>query len=431
MKLKSLAASCALFAVGSAYGAMGSTPSTYGLLPNDVASAQALSLFNSQVSSVFYNPANLAKDERGELTGAIFHAEHDLQADSALFGNNTIMATPSQQLQLGLKTNLTDLTTRRHPLWFGVMLGVEKFSKELMAFNAETSTAGQYFSYGREPLFLTAGFGTQLIPGIDVGASLRLMLHADASFDTRSTLSGDTSQEQLDVSAKPYIRPIVGMNIRWGEAFCNTATCWMDNLETAIAWRAYTHGETKINSNVIVPGTIGAPGLPIRVNTIANFQPETASVGVKYDFGAWRLGVTGEYQAWSRLEDKFADDTIRADAAMNFKDIFIPRVGIEVPVGQHLTFTGGVAWEESPVEGSQSLDINYLDADKFVIGLGATLDIPKVPLLAYPMRMDFGYQYQQIDNQKFDLSSTAAGVYDTVETDGDVHVFSGSITFKF
>src|SRR5690606_7303081 len=111
MKLRPLGsltlASGALLALASAASAnMGNAPSTYGLLPGDIASAQALSIFNSQISAVYYNPANLAKDKRGELTGGIFHAEHDLEANG-----RRIVDEPSQQLQLGLKTDLSSLST--------------------------------------------------------------------------------------------------------------------------------------------------------------------------------------------------------------------------------------------------------------------------------------------------------------------------------
>jgi hypothetical protein len=50
------------------YAAMGNTASTYGLLPTDVGTAQALSMFNTQASALYYNPAYLTQDPRGELT---------------------------------------------------------------------------------------------------------------------------------------------------------------------------------------------------------------------------------------------------------------------------------------------------------------------------------------------------------------------------
>ncbi len=54
------------------YAAMGNTATTYGLLPTDVGTAQALSMFNTQASALYYNPAYLTQDPRGELTFGYF-----------------------------------------------------------------------------------------------------------------------------------------------------------------------------------------------------------------------------------------------------------------------------------------------------------------------------------------------------------------------
>lgn len=406
--------------------AMGNAPSTYGLLPSDIASAQALSIFNSQVSAVYYNPANLVRDRRGELTGGIFHADHDLKSNGSRIHN-----TPSQQLQLGLKTDLSNLSSLDHPLYFGLMVGVEKFAKEMMAFQSSTSNSPQYFSYGRQPLFLTAGAGTNVWRGIDVGFSLRVTLHADATLNTDTTLGGTTSNESLGVSAKPVFRPIVGVNVRWGETFCSRASCWMDNLETAIAYRAYSNARTKVRSNVAVPGVIVPPGLDLAIQTYDSFQPAITTVGVKYDFGQFRLGFTGEYQAWSRLETELRDDTIKDQANASFRDIFIPRVGMEFDLSDHFTLTTGLSHERSPLESERTVGVNYMDADKLVFGIGLSANIPKVPLLAWPVRMDLGYQHHRLDKRTFEVVD-GNGIYlGDAKTEGSVNVFSGSVTLKF
>ncbi|MEY1661552.1 OmpP1/FadL family transporter [Isoalcanivorax beigongshangi] len=429
MNLKPLALAVAFGASSlalPAFASMGNAPSTYGLLPSDVASAQALSVFNSQVSAVYYNPANLVRDRRGELTGGLFHADHDLKTNGS-----RIMNTPSQQVQLGLKTDLSNLSTLDHPLYFGLMVGVEKYGKEMMAFGSNTSNAPQYFSYGRQPLFLTAGAGTNIWRGIDVGFSLRVTLHANATLNTDTTLAGNTSNEELDVSAKPVFRPIVGLNLRWGETFCQKADCWMNNLETALSYRAYSNTRTKVRSNVAVPGVIQPPGLNLAIQTLDSFQPEITTLGVKYDFGQFRLGVTGEYQAWGRLQRELRDDTIKDQAHANFRDIFIPRIGVEFDVGEHFTFTAGVAHERSPLESKRTVGVNYIDADKTVLGLGVTTKLPKVPLLAWPVRMDLGYQYQRLDKRDFEVVSSNGTPLGNARTEGDVHVFAGSVTLNF
>jgi len=58
-----------------------------------------------------------------------------------------------------------------------------------------------------------------------------------------------------------------------------------------------------------------------------------------------------------------------------------------------------------------------------------------VPVLAFPVRLDLAYQYQKLEARTFDLydrrSPSFPQPYESVEAEGDVHVFSGSITLKF
>jgi long-subunit fatty acid transport protein len=429
---------------------MGNIASTYGILPSDLASAQALSLFNSQVSATYYNPAYLAKDSRGELTSGLLHADHELRASSVGGGSapirdgDILQDSPSQQVLLGMKTDLTSLTKYDHPLYFGFMLGVEKYGEEMLAFNSQTSTSGQYFEYGRQPLFLSLGGGTQIWRGLDMGLSARITLHSEAELVATSTLAGETSYETLDVSAKPSIRPVFGLNMDWGESFCGEGdSCWFNGLETAFSFRGYSNTNTTVDSTITIPGTVLDPGINLAITTIDSYQPNIYAAGLAYGQERWRVGVTLEMQEWSRLEEELEGDTIKDQAVntggapyeLRFKDILVPRIGGEFHINDTYKLTGGVAFSESPLDSNASLEVNYLDADKMIVGLGLTAEYKSVPVLAYPVRFDLAYQYQQLDPREFDLydrrSPSFPQSYETVEAEGDVHVFSGSITLKF
>ena len=436
--------------VSPAMASMGNIASTYGILPSDLASAQALSLFNSQVSATYYNPAYLAKDSRGELTSGLLHADHELRASSVGGGSapirdgDILQDSPSQQVLLGMKTDLTSLTKYDHPLYFGFMLGVEKYGEEMLAFNSQTSTSGQYFEYGRQPLFLSLGGGTQIWRGLDMGLSARITLHSEAELVATSTLAGETSYETLDVSAKPSIRPVFGLNMDWGESFCGEGdSCWFNGLETAFSFRGYSNTNTTVDSTITIPGTVLDPGINLAITTIDSYQPNIYAAGLAYGQERWRVGVTLEMQEWSRLEEELEGDTIKDQAVntggapyeLRFKDIVVPRIGGEFHINDTYKLTGGVAFSESPLDSNASLEVNYLDADKMIVGLGLTAEYKSVPVLAYPVRFDLAYQYQQLDPREFDLydrrSPSFPQSYETVEAEGDVHVFSGSITLKF
>ena len=436
--------------VSPVMASMGNIGTTYGVLPSDLASAQALSMFNSQVSATYYNPAYLAKDSRGELTTGLLHADHELRASSVGGGSaplrdgDILQDSPSQQVLLGMKTDLTSLTQYDHPLYFGFMLGVEKYGEEMLAFNSQTSTSGQYFEYGRQPLFLNLGGGTQIWRGLDMGLSARITLHSEAELVATSTLAGETSYETLNVSAKPSIRPIFGLNMDWGESFCGEGdSCWFNGLETAFSYRGYSNTNTTVDSTITIPGTVLDPGINLAITTIDSYQPNIYAAGLAYGRERWRVGVTLEMQEWSSLEEELEGDTIKDQAVntggapyeLRFKDIVVPRIGGEFNINDTYKLTGGVAFSESPLDSNASLEVNYLDADKMILGLGLTAEYKSVPVLAYPVRFDLAYQYQQLDSREFDLydrrSPSFPQSYETVEAEGDVHVFSGSMTLKF
>ncbi len=425
---------CSYSIVASA--SMGNLGTSYGVMPFDIATAQSLSMFNSEVSATYYNPAYLTTDERGELTTGILHAEQELRSSRSDANGDILSNSPSQHVLIGMKTNLGSITRKGHPIYLGFVAGVEKYGKELLAFSSQTSETGQYLQYGKEPLFLNIGGGTPLWRGISGGFSVRVTLEAAAQLDAVSTLGGETSQERLSVNAEPSLKSILGTTIKWGETLCPESDCFLSNWETAIAYRTKSAASTSVDSNIIVTQTIPDPGLSLAVSTIDSFQPETISLGTQYLGDGWRVGGSIEQQNWSELEEEFAGDTIRDQGEtspsnrIGFKDILIPRVGGEYQLSEHFAFRSGLAYEESPLETTRNPELNYLDTDKIVLGLGLSATYKRTRLLAYPVRLDLGYQYQQLQERDFTIVDSN-GNEQQATADGDIHVISGSVTLKF
>ncbi|MDX5336156.1 MAG: outer membrane protein transport protein [Marinobacter sp.] len=415
---------------------MGNLGTTYGVMPTDVASAQALSMFNTQVSATYYNPAYLTKDPRGELTAGLLHAEQELRASGPNRDGDVVSSSPSQHVLIGMKTNLGSLTRFGHPLYLGFIAGVEKYGKEMLAFSSETSETGQFLQYGKEPLFLNLGGATRIWRGIDAGVSARITLEAEAELIATSNLAGDTEKEKLSVNAKPSLKSILSVNIDYADTFCPDQTCFLDGWETAISYRTKSTSSTTISSNVIVSQTIPAPGLSLAVSTIDSFQPETLSIGTQYRGDGWRIGGSLEQQKWSELESVFANDSVKdqqgvaAASRMKFDDILVPRLGGEYNLNENFAFQAGIAFEESPLKSDRNPEVNYLDTDKIVVGLGLSATYDRTRLLAYPVRFDIGYQYQQLQKRDFTIVDFN-GNEEAVTADGDIHVVSGSVTLKF
>lgn len=420
----------------SVNASMGNLGTTYGVMPVDVATAQSLSMFNDQVSATYYNPAYLTKDTRGELTAGLLHAEQELRSANPNANGDVLSSSPSQHVLIGMKTNIGSLTRFKHPIYLGFIAGVEKYGKEMLAFSSETTESGQFLQYGKEPLFLNIGGATPIWRGISAGASVRVTLDATANLDAVSTLGGETSRERLSVNAEPSLKTILGTNIDLGETFCAEGDCLLDGWESALVYRTKSSASTTIDSNIVVTQTIPEPGLSLAVSTIDSFQPETFGIGAQYRGDGWRIGGSLEQQNWSELEKEFAGDTIKDQESVagasriRFDDILIPRIGAEFQLNENFALRGGLAFEESPLKSTRNPEINYLDTDKLIVGLGISATYNRTRLLAYPVRLDLGYQYQQLQERDFTLVD-----YDGNETevtaDGDVHVISGSVTLKF
>jgi hypothetical protein len=432
LSIKAGLCSSALFlAPAIALANMGNLGSNYGLLPSDLGSAQALSMFNTQVSSVYYNPAYLTHDLRGELTAGLMHIDANLKADSDKFGTYTVQDDPSQQILLGLKTDLSDITEFGQPIALGIMLGTEKFGQEMLAFSSHTAAYGQYFKGGRQPLFLNVGMASTIYRGLDVGASIVVTLRNSATLVTNTDLAGNTDYESLDVSAKPTLRPILSLNMDWGETLCPDAECWYNGLETAFAFRGHSDASVSVEANTIIPGTIPDPGLFLNIATVDAYQPNVYALGTQWRQDRWRVGVTVEMQQWSDLEDELVNDTVKQNSGLEFKDTVIPRIGVEYQLTDMIGVTAGVAFEESPLDSTDNPEVNYLDADRTVFGLGLSSTFAHVYGMRYPVRVDLGYQYHLLDKRTFHVTSSQTGNDDYVETKGDVNVFGGSISMKF
>lgn len=417
----------------TASASMGNIGTTYGVFPTDVATAQALSMFNSQVSANYYNPAAMVKDERGELTSGILHAEQELRAAGPARQGDVLANDPSQHVLLGMKTNVSSLLRGMHPLHLGFVVGVEKYGKEMLAFGSRTSEEGQFLQYGREPLFLNIGGGTRLWRGISGGFASRITLESTARLDAVSTLGGETRQESLAVEAEPSIRAIIGLNVDWGQTLCPDG-CSLSGFESALAFRNSSAASTTVDSNVVVDQTIPDPGLNLAVSTIDSYQPEIYSVATQYKGDGWRAGATLEHQRWSGLEDEFRGDTIKDQQGVanriQFDDTLIPRIGAELDLSPRFTLLTGLAYEESPLESTRSPQLNYFDNDRISAGLGLSATYERSRIFTHPVRFDIGYQYQQLQERDF-VVTDFDGNTENVTTDGDIHIISGSLTLKF
>lgn len=396
----------------SAIASMGTVATNFGLTPTDTASAQALSMFSNQPSAVYYNPAYLARDRKGAMTAGFVFTEQELtakgwgQPDRIILDGDVIEDASNYNVILGFKTDLSSMLKSDTAMVLGFMLGAERSGYNLLSLRSSSQALPQSLRYGQQSLFLSVGAGLNVAPGIDVGAASRVTLAADAQLGAQANLAGETRDETLIVSAKPSIQPILSANINWGDLVCpKDKYCLLNGLETAVGYRYESSFGATVDAKAVATNAVG---LPLLLKTIDGYQPETFSAGIQYNFYKIRLAASGEYQMWSGLNDALRQDTVKDQAQLKFKDIFIPRAGFELRMNDVFSFTGGVSYEQSPLESTSSLDVNYVDNDRIVLGLGFSYLIEQALFLSQPLRLDFGYQYHVLKDRDFLLATTQA-----------------------
>src|SRR5699024_3615257 len=120
------------------------------------------------------------------------------------------------------------------------------------------------------------------------------------------------------------------------------------------------------------------PGMNLRILTLDSYQPAITTVGTQYQGSRWRFGGAVEYQACSKLGKEIKKDTIAGPAAeadgerpaLQFLDIVVPRLAGEYNITEHIAITGGVAYSRTTIKSRGALDMNLLDGDKVIVGLG-------------------------------------------------------------
>lgn len=438
---RSLLASSAMAGLLISQGAnasMGNLATTYGLLPSDMASAQSYSLFNTQVSAAYYNPAALALSPKGNLTVGMLQATPALTVTSnggenaPVRSGNVLEAEQTNTALFGMKTNITSLTKFQKPVYLAVIGGVEQYGSEMLAFESESSNQGQFMQYGQKPLFLAASAAVNVMDGVDVGFGLRVTLHANASLTLETDLAGNTSSENPVVSAEPVFIPVFGAHFDMDQLMCqDQANCQWSGLDLAVAYRGSSNTQTTVDATATIPGTVSDPGLPLVVNTLDAYQPMILSFGANYQLMEnWNVAATLEYQNWSKLSEELEKDTVKDQANLKFDDVFIPRVGSRYNYNDTLTVSAGVSYEMSSLASTTSDEVNLFDNDRVVLAAGFTQMYTQTKFLAFPLQIDGAYQYHHLVERDFSLSSNGT-VFESVTTGGDAHVFSMSLSMMF
>lgn len=430
----------------SAFAGIGGAAINFGLGPVSAGTAMSLSPFLADPMAVYYNPASLAGAKANELSLIGHRADSELKVRSIsgnelpAHGENRVSDAYSELAVLGVNLPVNFVGSKKPEYFFGFNLGVDNYGRNFLPFNDSTSTEGQFLRYQSEPLYIGLGVAkSDVIKGVDIGVGSRITLNATASLDATSDLAGNTDSESVTMKAAPKFSINFGVNADVEKMLCNSSECKLplfDSTSIAGFWRDESYWGVGVKANLVVPGLIPEPGLNVKLNTIDSYQPEVIGVSIKKTFNKKiQTVLTLEEQKWSKLNSLYSNDTVRDQAELEFKDVYIPRLGFYYSATEVVSIFAGMSFEKSPLTGKQSPDVNAFDSDKMVYGVGTNISLNDAIGAGKSVQFALALQYQKLKEREFELINVNSPMYpnpyETVKIDGDALTLSASVTATF
>jgi hypothetical protein len=273
----------------------------------------------------------------------------------------------------------------------------------------------QYPVFGRvhDMLVMSGGMGIELHRRVYVGAGMRFAVTYSAQDITlvMNLLEGDTEFQHVDINADTEVQPIVGIILKpWNE------------LRVAAVWR---RGGAPVSIVGKGSGSAQLGNFVLPVSLDLNFRdfytPDEIAGSIACTFME-RLLVAFEmtYAQWSDYDMPFN----QTPPGNPFRDIVIPRCGVEYTLSPIVKFQLGYYYQPSPVKGSQPYTM-YLDTDEHVFSVGTEVSWPIPSLLEYPLRFHMYFQYQHLPRRSLDTINGTTSIW------GYITNIGGTVQLRF
>jgi len=415
-----------LFLHGISSANMLNIPDTYGMHSSDSGTAKAFSLFADGFSAAYYNPAGLAQNSENHLSLDYIYAKPQLKI------NDTVaFSGPNEVGILGLKINLSNITTLNKKLSLGIILGVDKNFQGLLTIVDKGSESGQFLRYGRGQMLLIPSVGLEAYKGVFVGAGAYVSVKAAAEVEFDTTLAGDTSGESLEMKGKTFMAPIVGVLLNPGTLLDNKA---LDKISIALAYRGTSNYVVRVKAQATATlGDSPLATIPLDLLFLDAFVPQQLELGVKGDpIKELDLTVSAgfAYYMWDQLDKFLKNDVVKNSLNLDFANVFSPKIGVEYGMADSLKLRAGYSLEPSPLKTERSPGVNLIDSTRHVVGVGAGYTFNKIPLLKYPLSADAAYQMHLLSKRGFTLEQSDGSTLD-VDAGGFVNSLNMTLTVRF
>ena len=213
-----------------------------------------------------------------------------------------------------------------------------------------------------------------------------------ANIFTRASMNGDDNGAWGRVKAK--VKPSLAVIASLAQKFpwANLYLTYQQEMKSNVDAEAI--GET---SNPLLP-------FDIEINSMAYYDPHTVRFGLGTNFDLVNFITSFEYQLWDNYKTpvvriKQKSGAIQASddyEQVKTKNIFIPKVAIQLNATDALAFSLGSALKPSPIEGSFSGSGNSVDTDSIIYSGGLNY---KTDWFEKKWDFSLAIQYHQLEDK--------------------------------
>jgi len=396
-------------------------PSDYGL------SAEAASLANAGVAigenpfGSYYNPAFLAVTEGEDTAGsqlAIGYLYALPQFDGGPKGDTEKFSESNQAIVLGMELALDSLFKKPYPLSFGLTLVADDNTNAFLHFTDGRSDKGEFQRYGISSVGISAGLGAKVYGPIYLGVGGLVGIQASTTMILRTTMGGKTSDESIEMKASPSLAPVVGIGLDWKKL--NVGVTYRGKMVSKV-------GPVDASTQAVVGGSDLAT-IPLELYFKDGYVPQQVALGALWRISdLFSVDLQADWLNWSDFSKEVEKkDNARKEIELETKDIFVPRVGIEIDPLSYLAVRLGYRYEETPFDKVGSGNNVVLDNSRHVASLGVGVKVEKPPLLSKPLDFDLTYSLFSLVARDIDTPDGR-----TFESSGMLHNVLGTLTVRF
>ncbi len=363
-----LAAAAFALAALAAPAARASDMDQFGFGARPISMGNAFTALATDFTGAYYNPAAPAASKNLSVGAGFSYGHYALEYTSETGPNDADVEDQDalSAFTIGFSTPL-DQEPDSFLSRFALALGLFLPTRAIVGAEIETAPGTpQYFLYGsrRDKIGITAAVAVRVLP-IDPGGEQILCVGGGA------TILADISGEfTFDLSASAARSVAVEQKLSHDAAPNFGIFFWPAPwISLGVAYRGELSLKADFDVQIVVDGT---NLFPLVLEAVTLFQPQQVAAGVAVDPFEWlTVSFDVTWANWEAYEDPFV--TIRPvvpQADVPFRDIWIPRLGVEVEPLHGVAIRGGYYYQRSPIP-SQGGATNLIDLDKHVLSFGA------------------------------------------------------------